>query len=234
MDDDRIKHGSRTYLHECPYTMVLPAGYRRDRPWPLVIALHGMGQIERVMQRRMAPLLDRPWMWLFPRGVHPFEMRRPEKARIGHAWYLYTGDQDQLRESMETTMGFLLAMHDLIRFEYPVSSTAVVGFSQGGYLAGYLGAANHGRFRAAASISGRLKWEFFKDAPAEAKEELALAQFHGGKDQGVKPELAKEAVENTRKAGFKDVEYFEDPEAGHEISPKMVEDLGHWLEGRLK
>lgn len=232
MDEARIKHGSRTYLHECPYTVVLPAGYDAARRYPMVIALHGMGQVESVMRRRMAPLLDQPWIWLFLRAVHPFEMRH--KKRIGHAWYLYTGDQDGLRESMETTMGHLLALHDLIRMEYPVTSSALVGFSQGGYLAGYLGAANHERFCAAACISGRLKWEFFKDVPVEAKEKFALAQFHGGVDAGVSPELAREAVENTRGAGFRDVTYFEDPQAGHEITPTMLEQLGRWLEERLR
>jgi predicted esterase len=230
---DRVKESACTFHLACPYTLVLPDGFRRNRAWPLVIALHGMGQYEALMQRAMAPLFDRPWIWLFPRGVHPFEMRTPEKIRIGYAWYLYTGEQDGLRESMKLSDQHLMNLQDVVRKEYPVSDTAVIGFSQGGYLAGYVAPHHPERFRAGGCIGGRIKHEFLDDTPGPAREQVALAQFHGGKDQNVTPALAREALEACGKSGFKDTAYFEDAEAGHEISEKLVHEVGLWLERLL-
>ncbi|MCA8946683.1 MAG: hypothetical protein KDB29_10690, partial [Planctomycetes bacterium] len=90
------KRGHVPFNIDCPYTLVLPKGYDAGRAWPMVMALHGMGHTHDIMRRYMTALLDRPWMWVFPRGVYPFEMRQPEKIRIGYAWYLYTGDQPDL------------------------------------------------------------------------------------------------------------------------------------------
>ena len=230
---DRTKQATSTFHLECPYTLVLPEGYRRDRAWPLVIALHGMGQYEALMQRAMSPLFDRPWMWLFPRGVYPFEMRQPEKIRIGYAWYLYTGDQDALRESFRVSDQHLMNLQDVVRKEHPVSETAVIGFSQGGYLAGYVAPQHPERFKAAGSIGGRIKHEFLEDAPETARKGVALAQFHGGKDANVKPELAREALEKCKDLGFEDAHYFQDDDAAHEISDKLVLETGLWLERLL-
>lgn len=225
-----MKHGVHTFSHQCPYTLVLPNGYRPERAWPLVIALHGMGHHEDVMRRSMAPLLDRPWMWVFPRAVFPFEMRTPEKIRIGNAWYLYTGDQAELRQSMAQSTQYLLGLQDLVRKDYPISETVVAGFSQGGYLAGYVAPHYPERFRAAACIAGRLKHEFMDDVPANARDTVALAQFHGDKDENVTPALAREAADKCRELGFQDVDCFNDPGAGHEVSDAIVVMLGAWLD----
>jgi hypothetical protein len=81
------------------------------------------------------------------------------------------------------------------------------------------------RFRAAASMCGRLKWEFMPPGNG-----VKLAQIHGAKDESVTVELAKQGVEGARERGY-EVEYFEDAEAGHEITPGMVEQLRGWLGG---
>ena len=224
--NERLRHGAVAFTSHVPFTLVLPQGFSPERAWPLVIALHGMGHNEELMRRFMGALVDRPWIWAFPRGPHSFEMRQPEKIRIGHAWYLFDGDQDALRRSMQATAQHLLDLHDLIRRDYPVATSAVVGFSQGGYLAGYVAPRNPERFKAAACVAGRIKHEFLQDAPRT----VALAQFHGGKDENVAPGLAQEALENCAALGFEDTHYYADPEAGHEVSANMVTELGKWLE----
>ena len=231
--DTRIRNGSVPFTSHNPYTVVLPEGFNFDRAWPLVMALHGMGHSEDLMRRYMGSMLDRPWIWAFPRGPYPFEMRQPERIRIGHAWYLFTGDQDQLRTSMKTSTQYLLDLHDLIRKDYPVSETLLAGFSQGGYLAGYVAPHHPERFRGAASIGGRLKWEFMDDVPGSARKSVALAQFHGAKDENVSPTLAREAADQCRAHGFEDVVYSEDPDAGHEVSPRLAAELSLWLERLL-
>lgn len=231
--DTRLRHGTVTFVSHNPYTVVLPQGYKPERAWPLVIALHGMGHSEDLMRRYMGELLDRPWIWVFPRGPHPFEMRQPERVRIGYAWYLYTGDQAELRASMKTTTQYLMDLQDLVRKDFPISESIVVGFSQGGYLAGYVAPHHPERFRGAASIGGRLKWEFMDDAPDTSKKQVALAQFHGAKDENVAASLAHEGADKCRELGYEDVEYFEDEDAGHEVSPRLAAALSLWLERLL-
>jgi phospholipase/carboxylesterase len=220
---DRVQHHEHEFRQRLPYTVQLPPGYDPERRWPVVMALHGMGQSEDHMRRFLRGLEDSPYIWCFPRGVHPYEIRKPERTRIGHAWYLFTGDQDALRESMHLTGQCLLDLHDALAREYPVGGSAVVGFSQGGYLAGVVAAGNPGRFKGAACIGGRLKHEFMPEGGG-----VRLLQLHGGNDRSVPPELAQEAVTATRRKGY-EVEYHVDEQAGHEVSPGMVEHLGRWL-----
>jgi predicted esterase len=209
------------------YTILLPSDYTPDRSWPLVMALHGMGRREDVMRRQLAPLLNEPWIFCFPRGVLPFEMRKPGRTRIGYAWYVFDGDQDALRLSMKESCRWLLELRRALASRYATVASAVVGFSQGGYLAGVLATREPGSFSAAACIAGRLKWEFMPDGGG-----ARLAQIHGGLDESVAPELARQALEGARGKGYA-CDYFEDPQAGHEISAPMLEFLRQWLRGAL-
>jgi predicted esterase len=215
----------RDFRMPSPYTLALPDGYKANREWPLVIALHGMGQHEDLMRRAFAPLLSEPWIFCFPRAVHPYEIHKDDKTRIGYAWYVFDGDQDALRASMALAGEFVLGLQDSMRKQYTIGKTAIVGFSQGGYLAAVVAAQSQQRFRAAASLCGRLKWEFMPPGNS-----VKLAQFHGSRDENVSAQLALQGVEGARERGY-ETEYFEDPEAGHEMSLPMLERLREWLRG---
>lgn len=215
--------GVRDFRLPCPYTLRVPPEYKASRAAPLIIGLHGMGQNEDLFRRALAPLLNEPWLFCFPRGGLPYEIRKPERRRVGYAWYVFDGNQEALRASMEHSCRYLLEVQDVVRKEYAISRTAVVGFSQGGYLAGVLAAQNAGRIGAAACIGGRLKWEFMPEGGG-----ARLAQIHGARDQSVTPELARQATEDARQRGY-ETAWYEDPEAGHEVTPRMVEFLRGWL-----
>lgn len=217
------------FQHACAVTIATPRAVdvSTDEPLsadiPVVIALHGMGQNEDHMRRFMSPISDLPFIWVYPRAVYPFEMRQPEKTRIGNAWYMYTGDQEDLHESMMDSAKYILNVRQEVLKRYGERPCAIVGFSQGGYLAGFVGANNPECFTAAASIAGRLKHEFMPDGNG-----VKLAQFHGLDDESVSPELASKAVEETRIKGF-EVEHVEVKDTAHAVSPEMAEQLGDWL-----
>lgn len=223
-----LVHGEVDFRLPSPYTLVLPRGLKLDREWPLVFCLHGMGGHHDLMRRWMSPLLTHPWIFCFPRGPLPFEQRLPDKRRIGYAWYVFDGDQDALRASMQLAMNHLHNIQDLVRKDYPVGRSAIIGFSQGGYLAPVLAANAPQRFVAAASICGRIKHEFMPPGGA-----VKLAQFSGGSDASIPHDLASAGVHGARDKGFTVAE-FSDPEAGHEITPLMIEQLRAWLQEVLE
>lgn len=224
-----MSQGSRNFTITVPYEILLPENIEAGKRYPLITALHGMGQDAGRIKRDLAPLQSGSCVWLLPRAPYPLEVRGRE-VRIGYAWYMYDGDQQRLRQSMDITCKHLLGVLDEVWNKYPVDlgHSALLGFSQGGYLAGVLGPRNPARFRAVGCIAGRFKHEFLGDLTPHAKQ-VALAQFHGVRDEAVKAGAAREALEACRALGFADVEYFEDPNAGHEISAPMVEAVGAWL-----
>ncbi len=221
--------GTRALTFDVPYTLLEPP---TTGPHTLVMALHGMGQYPALMQRMLQPCLDLPCLWLFPRAPWPYEIRKPDKIVIGHAWYLYDGDQQSLRASMDTAGAHLLGLQAEIALRHNIRQTILAGFSQGGYLAGYLGPRHPQVFSAAACIAGRIKHEFHAGATTPALG-VKLAQFHGGRDPAVTAQAARDAVAATRALGFTDVRYTEDPEAGHEISPAMGQSLRQWFQELL-
>jgi predicted esterase len=226
-------HGSRPFTLDVPFEIYRPKSLDASNKAPLVVALHGMGQEQETLKRNLAPLLEKPWVWLFPRGPYPMEVRG-RTMRIGYAWYMFDGDQPRLRASMEQTSRHLLGVLDTVwnAGGIDLSRAAVIGFSQGGYMAGVLGAWNWRRFRGACSIAGRLKHEFMAEVATQAAKRVRLAQAHGALDASVKADAAREAVAQCAKLGFM-AEYFEDALAGHEITPRMVQWVGEWLEKTL-
>jgi len=225
--------GSRPFTLDVPFEVYRSPGLDASTRAPLVLALHGMGQDPEILKRDLAPLLEKPWVWLFPRGPYPMEVRG-RTMRIGYAWYMFDGDQPRLRASMEQTSRHLLGVLDSVwnAGGIDLSRAAVIGFSQGGYMAGVLGAWNWRRFRGACSISGRLKHEFMAEAAPQASKRIKLAQAHGALDASVKADAARDAVAQCAKLGFQ-AEYFEDTHAGHEITPRMAQWVGEWLEKSL-
>jgi len=226
--DARTSHGTRSLAFDVPHTLLAPP----DGTGTLVVALHGMGQSPHTMQTMLQPLLDLPCAFLFPRAPWPYEIRKPDRMLIGHAWYTFDGDQAALRESMNFASGYLLGLCDEVAAAQRAKRVLLMGFSQGGYLTGYLAPHHPGRFAAAACIGGRIKHEFLTDAP-HAAHNMPLLQVHGGRDPAVKPEAARDAVEKTRALGFSNASYYEDPAAGHEISAPMAQHLRGWLEAML-
>lgn len=225
---DALRYGSRPLTCDVPYEILLPQGYDAGRGYPLVMALHGQGERPEVIRRNLRALHERPYIWLFPRALYPFEIRG-RRRRVGYAWYTYTGDQQALREGIDLACTHLLGVVRAVTGEYPVSRSVVLGFSQGGYLAGVLGPMNPEVFQATVVVSGRIKHEFLADAPA-ASHGHPLCQVHGGRDENVSPAAARESVEECRKMGFSAAEYLEDPDGAHEITAPMLETIGAWLE----
>src|SRR5688500_16250527 len=74
---------------------------------PLVVLLHGQGMRGDKMLELSGLGGDALRHVLAPDGLYPVEKRRPigtkpaKPNEIGHAWYMYTGDQADFRRELE-------------------------------------------------------------------------------------------------------------------------------------
>lgn len=214
-----------SFSHPVRVLVEQPDAQPPARGWPVVLALHGMGEDAADMHAKLAAAgAFGNHLWLIPDGPLPFE-RRSTRA-VGRAWYLFAGDQGLLARTMEHASAFLLGVLDSAAASRRIDAGRVtlLGFSQGGYLASVLAGRNQQRFRGAACVGGRLKHELFLPAASAPPEFL---QIHGSTDSSVTPELAQNAVAATKALGFEVGMKIIDG-AGHDLTPEMVREFLQW------
>ena len=121
--------------------LLLPKGYRASRKYPLLVAIHGMGMCAEEFVEILEPLRQLPIVIFVPDGVYPFEIRAGGNLRIGRGWYLYTGDEERFVRSMKKSGRHLNTLVNQVVKEHGIDPDriAMMGFSQGGYFAGYFG-----------------------------------------------------------------------------------------------
>jgi predicted esterase len=196
---------------------------REERGAPLVIALHGQGMTERAFERWLRPGVDAARLsWWVPRGILPCEI---PGRRIGYAWYVFDGDQDALRASMDEAASYLALLAAAARRALAPSSIALLGFSQGGYLASYVALARPDLYGALVCCCGRPKAEFVTDLAA-SRGVRVLVQT-GAEDASVPPELVAKGVAPLRAAGLAVEE--RSYAAGHKVVPEMAVDAARFL-----
>ncbi len=182
---------------------VIPASGVADGS--VLVALHGMGQSAASFVRDVAPLRPDGVTAVVPQAPYPYEMRSDAGIRQGNAWYVYTGDSEAFRASMERTGVWLLRVIDaeIARLGLDPSRVALLGFSQGGYLAGYVGIENASRFAALVVAAGRIKDEALTDAiRAAARTPLRILDIHGEEDVSVKAVAARDSATRVAALGL--------------------------------
>jgi len=183
---------------------------------PLVLALHGWGMTERSFERWLRPALDRDGLsWWIPRGVLPCEVRQ---RRIGYGWYVFDGDQDALRASMDQARAYVVGLVDMARRVLRPPSVTLLGFSQGAYLGSYVALSRPDLFGAFVCCCGRPKTEFIDDLAAACSVRVLVQT--GRDDEGLSPEVVARGVGPLRAAGVA-IEERSYP-GGHRLTPEMA------------
>jgi phospholipase/carboxylesterase len=203
------------FAHEVPCALHLP----RDPDGSLVVALHGMGQSAERFAKDALPVVPPRAAVLLPQGPHPYEIRREDgPPRQGNAWYVWTGDSAEFVRSLERTGAWLLGIvaAEIAAAPLDPRRVALLGFSQGGYLAGFVGVRNPERFRALVVAAGRLKDEVLADtAPRAAAAGLRVLDVHGEKDASVGPAPCRASAERLAALGL--AVSFRTYDAGHAV-----------------
>lgn len=190
------KDRSMPFSLDVPVELHIP---REGSDGSLLVALHGMGMSARSFRRRVLPLTPAGCTVLIPQGPLPYEIRRDGRIRQGNAWYIYLGDEPAFLASMQRTEAWLLGLIDrYVEFHgLDPQAVSLLGFSQGGYLAGYVALRNAARFHRLVVAGGRIKHEVLLDdaerVPAE-RPDFELLALHGADDPSVSLEAVQVSV----------------------------------------
>jgi len=223
----RAVEGAVPFVRPVPWRLLLPPG-AAPRP-PVLVALHGKGDRADRFEAEALGALPAGWALLLPSGPVPRD-RHPVKGGIslGDSWYLYDGDTPAFRASLDAAEAHLLRVVAAARRKARLGPAALLGFSQGAYLAGVVGVRHPGRFRAVVQVGGRLKVEMLGPLLAEARSVRFLG-LHGARDVSVKPGPSAESMAAARAAGLDAA--FREFDAGHEFTPEMRRAARAWLSG---
>lgn len=158
---------------------------------PLVVLLHGMGESGRTAADAWPRVLSLPVHVVAPDGPFGFEIREGHGVRIGRAWYLYDGDGPEFRRTYDAAVRWVLESVARAERRHGLRprARAVIGYSQGGYLA--YGAALRGgpAYDRLVAVAGRLKEEFLA-AELAAPSRLSALLLHGRDDRAVPPDAS--------------------------------------------
>ena len=170
-EKDRVKLG---------YVLYLPGDYGKkdDKPWPVVLFLHGMGDNLSRLKR----------------GGLPAQIQRNKESR-----FILVAPECPGRGWSASALNALL---DDVTGKYKVDKDRVyvTGLSMGGYGTWSLAAASPQRFAAIIPICGG-----GSSSSAAKIKHLPIWVFHGGKDTVVPPSRSESMVKALKDAGAKDV-----------------------------
>ena len=210
---------------------------------PLVLAFHGQWEDECAWPTRLGDRLGEAVdggergaaaTWVFPRGPYEDAAERRGRTLEGYSWYRYTGEKAAFARSLRETGGWVLDLLDRTLAETGADAGRVIllGFSQGGYLAGSMALLWPELFAGAGVFGARFKTELLDGDFASLRGGgLRLFSAHGERDRSVKPEPAARCVETLRDAGVDIVHHAY--RCGHRVLPEMIDDaLAHLLPGR--
>lgn len=217
--------GKTSFKIEVPYKLI-ETGETGEKP--LIVYLHGFNQNISLFQKLVTDLLEIEAYHLFIQGPYPiYDRKRTKKVKDwGRSWYLYDGEQDQFIRSLELASEFVQEVVDGILEHISVNRLAVVGYSMGGYLAGYFALSRWKHVNDLVVVGGRIKTEVFEDRKGSYDHMNVLA-LHGSKDTSVKSSPQKKCCEQLSDWGAKVT--FEELDESHRLSSLFINKIRDWL-----
>ena len=111
-------------------------------PTELILLLHGYSESGKVIFERLEKYLPESAAIVSPNGVFPFAQRKGGDTRkieheMGYSWYFYDFKTDEYIIDMETAIQYCVGL--IRQLDLDKLPLRIVGFSQGGYLAPFVG-----------------------------------------------------------------------------------------------
>lgn len=223
-EDARVVLGTEPVTRLCDFRIELPSTPPPPGGYPFVVCLHGMGQSGEEFLGASVALRHASLARVFPDGIFAYEHRDAEAKvrRRAFAWYVYTGPGPGFTRALAETEAYVTRLVRRLAREYPLDPrrAALLGYSQGAYLAGFVAFRNPDLFPGGVVLaSGRLKDEALAGEMAAAPG-LPVRLIHGERDRYVPIEFAERGLAALERAGHRAVRLVRTP-GGHSFSTDM-------------
>jgi len=223
---DVLISGKTSFKIEVPYQLIESGPKAESKP--MIVYLHGFGDNADSFRMDCEKLLDIPAYHLFIQAPYPLydRSRKKDVSEWGRAWYLYDGNQSQFIKSLELASEFIQEVIDKLLNVIGVSRLCVLGYSMGGYLAGYFALTRWKHVNELIVVGARIKTEVLQDNWEHVRHLKVLA-LHGSGDEKVKPGPQQaEIAEMNKKGVHAELKLLDE---NHSFNQKYVIEAIAWL-----
>ncbi len=180
------------------------------------LLLHGLGERGKRIYRKFISALPKDVAILAPNGIYPISTMKNGEVRYTYAWYFYDRTTSSYLINQDTPVAWLGEMINTLDLGHlPLT---IIGFSQGGYLAPFVGQALP-QTKHVIGIGCEFRTPLLKE-----NFNFKLSAVHGLEDKTILPEWAKKEITFLKSKNI-DCEFYPVKETGHEISSQVVETI---------
>jgi predicted esterase len=196
---DVLISGKTSFKVEVPYRLFQTGNMQAK---PLIIYLHGHSQNIEMFQKEMEFLQHVEAYHLFIQGPYADLGNVKKRGKWGFSWYLYNGKQGSFVKSLEYTAEFIQGIIDNIVSHIKVTRVCMIGYSMGGYQAGYFALSRWKHVNDLIVIGARIKTEIFSQKKLIKASHMNILAIHGKKDEYVSYSGQKKEIDLLAKSGF--------------------------------
>jgi predicted esterase len=218
--------GKTSFKVEVPYKLIETGTEGAKKP--LILYLHGYGQNLKTFEKRCSPFYELEAYHLFIQGPYPI-FEQPNNRNVsdwGRAWYLYDGNRGQFIKSLELASEFIQETVDNLLKFIDVNRFCIIGYSMGGYLAGYFALTRWKHVNELVVTGGRIKTEIISDDWEKLKHINVLA-IHGKDDESVSFKPQKEEIDKLIEKGLNaELQLLDE---NHSFTTPYIKNILSWL-----
>jgi len=229
--DDKTKTGFLDLVHkdadgkEAKYVLFVPADYKGDKPYPLILFLHGSGETLDAEGKNLGKQAKV--------GIGPVVLKQ---EKTFPAFVIFPQSQKRTWNADSEDGKRAMAILEAVQTEYKIDDKRLylTGLSMGGHGTWSFAAAYPDKWAAIVPICGAADFRDKDAAKAKAMapkiKDIPCWCFHGDADKSVPVDRAREMIAALKEAGGKP-KYDEYPGVGHNSWDKAygTKELFDWL-----